>query len=469
PLSTNNIPPTLAALFPQSQPVQELGRPTTVPKPGELVVGQFQSLLIVGNSLKAVEPVAAHLKGGAWPSLNSNPVFAADRSARFHDMPLYYGWFNAKTVFDLLAHVPPAQPNPEAPSPFPQIPWDQVLDASGLTGLQSVSFSYSESRAGTHFNLFLSVPASDRQGILQMIAAATKDANPPGFVPADAIKFFRWRIDGRRDWDGLQKMLGNISPTALTSLNSVLDIANSTAQQKNPNFDIRQNLLANLGDDFISYQMAPKGGASADLNNAPSLFLFAANNPDEAALAINSLASMLPTGQTPPDPRVFLGRKIYTIPLASRAAPDGSSSVSRSLYFAASGGYVALTTDVSLLENYLRGDEGHTKPLRGIAGLADAAQHVGGAGNGLFGYENQRELVRLLFADLKNTANSGSSGSSILPFLPSGFNPRQWMDFSLLPDYDKVSKYFYFSVYGGDTTVNGLSFKFFSPKPPQMN
>lgn len=469
PLASNDVPPTLAFLFPQSQPVQELGRKTTVPKPGELVIGQFGSLLIAGNSLKAVEPVAARLTGGAWPPLSDNPVFAADRPAQFHGTPLYYGWFNAKTVLDVLAHISPPQPNPEAPSPLPQVPWNQVLDASGLTGLRSVSLSYYESHAGAQFNVFLSVPAAARQGILQMIAAAPKDANPPGFVPADAVKFFRWRIDGQRDWAGLQKMLGNISPAALNSLNSVLDIANAAAQQKDPNFDIRQNLFANLGDDFISYQMAPKGTSPADLNNTPSLLLFAASNPDQTALAIKNIGSMLPSEQNPPEPRLFLGRKIYTIPLPHRRAPEGSNLVSRSLYCAASGGYVALTMDVSLLENYLRSDEGHVKPLRGISGLADAAQRVGGTGNGLFGYDNQRELMRMLFTTLKNEPAGGANPLATLPMVSPGMNFSQWMDFSLLPDYDQVSKYFYFTVYGGDTTVNGLSFKFFTPRPPQLN
>ncbi len=302
-----------------------------------------------------------------------------------------------------------------------------------------------------------------------MIAAAPKDANPPGFVPADAVKFFRWRIDGRRDWDALQKMLGNISPTALNSLNSLLDIANAAAQQKDATFDVRRNLFANLGDDFINYQMAPKGNAPADLNHAPSLFLFAASNPDQAALAINGIGSMMPSEQSAPDPRVFLGRKIYTIPLSPRSASGGAQPVSRSLYCAASGGYVALTTDVSLLENYLRSDTGHVQPLRGIPGLAEAAQRVGGAGNGLFGYDNQRELMRMLFATLKSEPAGVRIPLANLPMVPSAINFSQWMDFSLLPDYDKVSKYFYFSVYGGDATVNGLSFKFFTPRPPQLN
>jgi hypothetical protein len=45
---------------------------------------------------------------------------------------------------------------------------------------------------------------------------------------------------------------------------------------------------------------------------------------------------------------------------------------------------------------------------------------------------------------------------------------RDWLDFSLLPDYDRVSKYFYFTVYGGAVTTDGLSLKVFTPRPPRL-
>ena len=47
-----------------------------------------------------------------------------------------------------------------------------------------------------------------------------------------------------------------------------------------------------------------------------------------------------------------------------------------------------------MLEAYLRSADSKARPLRETAGLADAAQHVGGAGNGLFTYQNQREVMR---------------------------------------------------------------------------
>jgi hypothetical protein len=48
PLASNDIPASLAAI---TKPV----------KLGELVFGQFKSLLIVGSSIETIAPVAAHL------------------------------------------------------------------------------------------------------------------------------------------------------------------------------------------------------------------------------------------------------------------------------------------------------------------------------------------------------------------------------------------------------------------------
>ena len=474
PLSSNDIPATLAGIFPRRQPVQELGRENKPPPPGEIVVGQFESLLIVGSSLKVVEPVATRLTGGALPPLGDNALFAADQLAQFRDTPLYYGWLNAKTLFDVLVHITPPEPNPEAPSPVPPIPWDKILGASGLTGLKSASFSYRESPEGSRIDFYISAPEASRQGIFKIIAAAPKDANPPAFVPADAVKFWRWRVDGQKSWAAFEKMLSDISPAWLSSLNSAISIANATAQQKDPNFDVRKNLIGNLGDDWMSYQTAPAGKTLVDLNSAPSLFLFAALNPDQAVLAIKNVASLTSAQENAPAPRDFLGRKIYTIALPSRRAPGANSPTPRWLYCTAGGGYVALTTDVSMIEAYLRSADSKARPLRETAGFADAAQHIGGAGNGLFAYQNQRETMRATFTALKNSSpdsppSSGANAFSALPFAAPEKIFGGWMDFSLLPEYDNVSKYFYFSVTSGNVTADGFSFKVFAPRPPQLN
>jgi hypothetical protein len=467
PLSSNDIPASLSNLVPKRQPTSEIGKDTPPPaKPADLVIGQFDSLLIAGNSLQAVEPVVAHLTGGSAPALADNAVFAADKLAQFRGAPLYYGWFNAKTFFGVLAAIPQPQPDSDAPSPMPAFSWNKALAASGFMGLKSASFSCRNSYDGSEADFYLAVPEAERAGFLKMLAASTKDASAPLFVPADAVKFWRWRADGQKDWAALETMIGNISPAILSSINAAISMANASAQQNDPSFDFRKNLIGNLGDDFVGYQKAAAGNSAADLNNAPSIFLFAAVNPDQALQAVRSVASMMYGRQGGTDPRDFLGKKIYSIALPAARLPGATTAAPRYLYLTASSGYVAVSTDSSILENFLRSTGSPAKPLRETAGLADAAQHIGGTGTGLFGYENQREIMRSAFTLLKNQSAS-NGGLDSMAALPKSF--RDWMDFSLLPDYDAVSKYFYFSVFNGGTTTDGISFKVFAPRPPQLN
>jgi hypothetical protein len=466
PLSSNDMPASMSRLLPKKQPVSELGKEPQPEKAVEMAVGQFESLLIVGNSLKAVEPVVAHLTGGSAPALADNAVFAADKLAQFRGAPLYYGWFNAKTFFNVLAAIPQPEPNPDAPSPMPAFSWNKALVASGVMGLKSASFACRDSHDGSAADFYFAVPEAERTGLFKMLAAANKDSSAPLFVPEDAVKFWRWRSDGQKDWAALETMIGNISPAIMSSLNAAIAMANASAQLKDPSFDFRKNLIGNLGDDFVGYQKAAAGTSVANLNNAPSITLFAASNPDQALQAVRTVASMLYGRQDAADPRDFLGKKIYSIALPAVRVPNATTASPRYLYLANSGGYVAVSTDSSILENYLRSTGAPTKPLRETAGLADAAQHIGGMGTGLFGFENQKEIMRSAFTLLKNQSDS-PAGLGSMAALPKDF--RDWMDFSLLPDYDAVSKYFFFSVFNGATTTEGIGFKAFAPRPPGLN
>jgi hypothetical protein len=463
-LSSNDLP-SFAGLLPRRQPVHELGVPDQPDKPAELVIGQFESLLVVGTSVKAVEPVAAHLSGSLLPALNEDAIFAGDRQSQFNDAPLYYGWLNAKALTSVLTRTPQAAPNPDAPRARPQPQLGLILDALGLAGVKSVSFAYRETRDGALVNFFVAAPQAGRKGLLKILTIEHATAVPQAFVPADAIKFWRGRLDAQESWAALQKTLDGFSPMATASLNAAIDMANANAKKTDPDFDLRKNLIDNLGDDFIGYQKAPTGTSAADLNSAPAIYLIGVQRGDKAATAVKDLFALsLTRRQKLPDPRDYQGHKIYTVPLPGARA---TGAAARSVFVSSTSGYVALSTDLPILEEYLRSGAKPPRPLNGAPGLIDAAQHVGGVGGGLFGYDNQSETMRFVFKMLKSQpADSGAGGVNALAALPRAVH--DWLDFSLLPDYDQVSKYFGISVYAGTTTVDGFSFKAFAPRPAGM-
>jgi hypothetical protein len=192
------------------------------------------------------------------------------------------------------------------------------------------------------------------------------------------------------------------------------------------------------------------------------------------AVALKRLFVIFPQGDAPAE-REFLGRKIFSVPVPPVPFPISDaprSRIPRMLNCAASSSYVAMSTDTALLEEYLRSSESQAKPLREKRGLLEAAQKVGGMGTGLFGYENNADAIRAAFDAVKNDpgASTNGIGPSLFPGLPGITGPeknlRAWMDFSLLPAFDKIAQYFYFDVYAGSANVDGLTLKVFSPIPP---
>jgi hypothetical protein len=139
-----------------------------------------------------------------------------------------------------------------------------------------------------------------------------------------------------------------------------------------------------------------------------------------------------------------------------------------SINYAASGGYLALAIDPSILEEYLRSSESHQKALRDSAGLSDAAARAGGFNTGWFGFENQSESVRVVVEALRKAAEADTNASPRAMPLPFGKEVKEWLDFSLLPPFDKIARYFSISTYTISENVDGISFKMFAPTPPQL-
>ena len=188
--------------------------------------------------------------------------------------------------------------------------------------------------------------------------------------------------------------------------------------------------------------------------------------------AVKSLTAFLPQPSRFKE-REFLGRKVFSVTIpatpADQPAAGGARPEERVLSYAASGSYVAFSTDTALLEEYLRAAD--ARPLRELPSLAQAAEKVGGMGTGLFGFENQQESMRVTFEALKKEAASIDDllSSSRLAGKLAGDEDKKfkgWFDFSLLPEFDRVSKYFHIAVWSGSVSTEGISFKWFSPVPP---
>ena len=92
---------------------------------------------------------------------------------------------------------------------------------------------------------------------------------------------------------------------------------------------------------------------------------------------------------------------------------------------------------------------------------------------GLFGYQDDVENLRTLTEILRNNGDLISQALATSPIGPKSGEPdkalKEWFDFSLLPPFERIAKYFHLTVYAGQTSKEGFTLKTFSPRPPKLN
>ena len=233
----------------------------------------------------------------------------------------------------------------------------------------------------------------------------------------------------------------------------------------------RINLGNNLGNDVVSFEKQPTGDNLEEMEAPPSMLMISSPNPEQLAAAIKMVSGSIPGGAAMTE-REFLGRKVYTFPMPSMN-PDGTMGEEK-ITFAASGNYLAVTSSSDLLEDYLRNPDGQGKGLRETAGLYEAAQKVGGLNSGWFAYENPAESGRVFIDAIRKEPDAfeklfsaNMAGMPGIEFWDAS-QRQEWVDFTLLPPFEKIRKYFGYSVSGISPDAKGIGFKVYSPLPPGL-
>jgi len=447
----------------------------TPPEKIQLRIGQFKSLLMIGEDEKAIEKVLARQTGGLVAPLGEKAGYQKIHAALFRDS-VSHAWVNFKPIYKKILELAAAEKQEAVPG-MPAMKVDKILPVLGFASLDSIAANLNVTADGSSADFLIGVPEGQREGLFKVFALEKKDASPPPFVPADVLKVQRTRLDGQKAWATIESMLGKIDPSIAGLVQLMLS---SAGKDQDPNFDLKKNLISNLGDDIIQYTRPPKAAKVADLQSPPSLLLIGSPNPTQLLDAIRLLTSLMPPplSSAPIKEREFLGKKIYTLsmtpptglsaPEDAKDEPKGSPAPNAGLNFCASAGYVAFSSDNGILEEFLRSSENPPKPLRAATGLTENVQKIGGMENGLFTYENQVESLRLTMEALKNDPEAYNR---MLFFnLSHGDEEGQGaftrlFNLKLLPSFDRISKYFGIALVSGSTTPDGFVIKALNPMP----
>lgn len=444
------------------------GQPTK-PASHDFYVGQSGTLFIAGSSALDLEKVLRLQTGGAVLALSESTSFMPDYKAMFNDATIY-GWFNFEPVVAAAG-----QALSGAPSKMPMgLNPGRILTAVGLGGLKTIAFAGRWESSGGFGEFSVRVPESARRGLLRMMEFEAKDATPPPYVPADALAFSRTRIDLMRAWNTLEAMLMDVSPQVGGIVRMSVD---GIGKDKDSSFDFRTQFVGNLGDDAIAWQVQPEDGKATATGSPPQVALISSPKPGELAASIKTLMGMIPPDVAKLEESEIAGTKVWSIAVPMGVPNSGQSAPPMQTFaFAAARGYLALATDLDLLKSFLEGKAPADGSLITKPGLQAAANKVGGFSTGMFGYSNDRLGVRSIWDAVTDKDLSAINPTALMlrqlfaaaESSGKGVNLNDWVDFSLLPPFEKVEKYFYISVYAGSVGPDGFTLKTFAPTPPGL-
>lgn len=421
------------------------------PKPIEVSFGVAGSALLINAHTPGLEKIVGRIKGVDLPTLATQERYqlAARTVLRGGQIQAW---------MDVAPFVASAQASLGGSMGMLGADPTRIVSALGLDAVKWAALQVQQNPDGTLLHVASGIPQDQRKGLFKVIQPEAKDASPPGFVPRDAIKFQRWRINGPTAWRTLEDALNQVSPQLVGIFKLALE---SAGQQEDPNFSFKAEFVDRLGDDLITYEKPAKGKTLSELNASPSLLLLSSPRPDRLA---NGIRALLVMGQLQSrgggvQVREFLGRKIYS---ARMNVPGGGKNGGQ-IHMSPGVSYVAISSDEGLVEEFLRTTGDAPKQLKDFPGLTAAADKVGGFNSGLFIFENQLESSRASWELMRKGGRLDRMMPPGTANLATAQAISDWADFSLLPEFEKISKHFTFGVLGGSIDAQLLGIRWYSP------
>jgi hypothetical protein len=432
----------------------------------EVIIGRSGSLFVLSTEPGVIEQVLARQTGEstAGAALGDSEPFRQDFQAGLRGAH-GYGWVHLRPALNYVRRLARAQ-EASGEGLMAMLQPTKLMAAAGIDGLTSFGFGAEFAADGSRLDLLVGLPEAERTGLMKLMVPVAKDASPPAFVPADVARFQRMRIDLPGAWKTLEDLVFTVLPTARDIVDMMFF---SVGKDQDPNFDLRRELFGNLGDDVIVIERAPAEQTLASLTSPPTLILLGSSAADRVAVALKAVAALLPPPLNQLDERVVDGRRFYALRL-----PEVGPEPAPTLGFVGVDGYLAISMESDLLQDFARGQLAEGDRLRDVPGLKEATTRVGGASNGLFGFENDRVNMRTTLEALRNDAGLIEQMLSMTPFGEhldgsEGRRMSDYVDFSLLPSFDRIERHFDFSVFGVAVRPGGVSYRLFTPPPRSQN
>ncbi|UCG46589.1 MAG: DUF3352 domain-containing protein [Phycisphaerales bacterium] len=436
---------------------------TVIDESSSPVSGCFiEDCLIVSPEPDVLRFAIAHVKGAGSPALasDSDYVEAQRATGPHHDIDLYV---NIKQIIKIAAAE---DETGEAKTTLQNLGLDNVAAFNCSVALARDPGNCSSAKALLKIN-------GAKKGICKILDFEPTRFAPPAFVPASAYSMTFINVNIKKAFDELSSILYKFSPQMAALLFMPLV---PQSPQGEPAIQLKADIIDHMGSQIIIAQSLNKKVSEADAASPPeSLFALAVTNRSALEKSLGAVHARM-TQNNQKARRELLGRTIYLVDLSSlmpalvpgaktpmQAAPGAQPLNIPKIAFTFTDTHLILGSETAV-ERAVRTSGANAG---GAAGWFSKAKSSIPSVVGLAGLQDNAVSGEFLWKMMKDSAAKKDADSSLSLGLSLSPNPGlmlsqagiDFVDFSLLPDYEKVRKYFGLSAFYGISRPDGLFFE----------
>ncbi len=411
--------------------------------------------LIVSADAELVKFVVAHIEGASGPALAGDPDYTAAMAAvgPNHDIDIYVN------IKQLVKTAGQEDDTGRAQATLTSMGFDNV---SGIGCSVAVATDPGGSWTG---KMFVKINGAKR-GICKMLDLVSAPVRAPRFVPSSAYSMMFVNIDIKKAYDELYNVISKLSPASAAAMNTPLLPASPDGEAA---VELKSGLIDYLGSQVVIAQSMKKPFES---HKMPTETLFAVGVRDRVGLekSLSLLHSRFVGSNDPDARRELLGHTIYILKLGNFPFFGGAATPMQagaglqvrkepSMAFTVTDGHLIIAAEPSV-EQAIRMLSGTKATSLGSAGWFSAAGAAMPSVAGVAVFEDSAASTELLWWMLKQSAES-SGGLRMGPasYMLGAAGIGDWADFTLLPEFDAVRKYFGSSVMYGVSRADGFFFE----------
>lgn len=445
----------------------------TIQRPPEKTYHCFiDDYLIWSTDLDTLKFVIAHIKGATSPTLASDADYTATTNTvgPYHDLDVYVN------IKQIIKTVTGRDNTGMAKTMITNLGFDNVVSAGYSIGVNRCPDSSFCGKA------FVKVNGAKR-GICKMLETESAVVRTPQFIRTSTYSMTFWNFDISKAYHELNNIITSFKPAAAAIMYMPLPTASSPDE---PGLKIKDDIIDHLGSQLIIAHSLNKPFSK---DSIPSQWIaaMAINNRYALEKSMSLLYSKIIAPNNPDATRELLGHTIYTVrfpalppffssrrlPLQSYTGP-GTQRIFSDQFQQNPGNpqkpaFAFTITDTHLIF----GTESEVE--RSIRSLSSAGPeptasikwfNIAKSANpsvvGLASLKNNTAAAESFWWALKQSEKAGTTETAVSIdwnfMFPEGGGDL--FDFSLLPEFNVVRKYFGLSAFYGISRPDGFYFEF---------